>query len=67
MSSNTTSDGLNPDQGFSATWADRGLMHSVEHDIAAMKSSTPEGFESVAAKLDENFGNNALIEYDDIL
>ncbi|KAI8887945.1 hypothetical protein K501DRAFT_268327 [Backusella circina FSU 941] len=63
MSSNSnTSDGLNPDLAFRSTWADRSMMYSVEHDIEAMKSNTPEGFEPVAAKLDENFGINALID-----
>ncbi|KAI7895265.1 uncharacterized protein EV154DRAFT_38834 [Mucor mucedo] len=43
------------------TSMDRKLMNSVQSDIHAMHSTDPEEFEGVASKIDETFGNTALM------
>ncbi|KAI8993640.1 hypothetical protein BDB01DRAFT_903126 [Pilobolus umbonatus] len=43
-----------------ASW-DASLMKSIQDDVTAMHQADAEKFEPVASKMDETFGNNALI------
>lgn len=40
---------------------DHKLMNSVKSDIHAMHSTDPDEFKDIAAKIDETFGNTALM------
>ncbi|KAI7897955.1 uncharacterized protein BX663DRAFT_526580 [Cokeromyces recurvatus] len=40
---------------------DKKLMNNITSDIKAMHSTDPETFEGVASKMDDTFGQNALV------
>ncbi|CEP09396.1 hypothetical protein [Parasitella parasitica] len=47
--------------GFGINSMDSRLMRSIKSDINAMHSSDAEQFEDIASKIDETFGQNALV------